>query len=196
LAVLSLLALALLGLAACGPSRPPLEDYGAGPSFALTDQTGKRFGSADAQGRVVVATFIYTRCTDACPLITAKMRDVQEKLKSSGLFGSDVLLLSITVDPDYDTPERLAAYGEKFHVDASGWRFLTGDTDVIHQLLQNGFKVGAPVPNLTPRGDDPAFDHSTRFILIDRAYHVRAVPIVSDVQPDDLITDIRGLAER
>src|SRR4051794_8055932 len=80
-----LLALAALALLAC-QRKSDLPEYGAMPAFALTDQAGATFGSTDVKGKVVVSNFVYTTCTDACPLLSAQMRDLQERLKSKGLF--------------------------------------------------------------------------------------------------------------
>ncbi len=170
---------------------------GAAPPFTLTDQTGQPFGSADVKGRVVIADFIYTRCTDACPLLSATMRDLQERLKTEGLFGSQVVLLSFSVDPQYDTPEVLAQYGQRFHADPAGWRFLTGDVDVVHHLLQDGFKVGAAEP-AAGRGNDPGLLHTSRFVLIDRSGQIRGYPgfdeVFDEVQGETLAQQARELA--
>jgi protein SCO1/2 len=185
-------ALAVL-LVACAPSRPPLPEYDPAPTFALFDQTGASFSSADVRGRVVLADFIYTRCTDVCPLISAKMQEVQARLKRENLFGSRVLLLSFSVDPDHDTPEVLASYARRFQADPAGWRLLTGDREIVRQLLPYGWKVGAPDLG-PPRGDDPNWMHTTRFVLVDRAGRVRGYPMLSDLDLDELVQDVRALS--
>ncbi len=192
LALLLALALCLAALAAC-QRREPLPDYWPAPRFSLVDQADAPFDSADLQGRIVVANFVYTTCTDICLLSTAKMREIQERLKQRGLFGSQVVLLSFSVDPVRDTPAVLAAYAERFHADPQGWRFLTGDRDLVRHLLHDGFKVGFP-EGQRPRGDDPGWIHTDRFVLIDRAYHVRAFPEMSDLDLDALMADIEALA--
>ena len=96
--------LSLLALAACR-QEPPLPSLGPAPDFALTDQDGAAFGSADLGRRVTLANFVYTSCTDTCPLLSATMGQVQEQLKADGLLGNKVMLLSFSLDPDtYDNP--------------------------------------------------------------------------------------------
>jgi len=186
-----LVALLLVVTLACQPPRD-LPDFGAAPRFSLTDQSDQPFTSADTANRVVVVDFIYTTCTDVCPMLSARMRDLQERLKSENLFASRVLLLSITVDPQRDTPAVLAEYGERFHADPAGWRFLTGDREILRHLLHDGFKVGFPT-GAKPRGDDPGWLHSNRFILIDRAGHVRGYPTLGDRDLDTILDDVRAL---
>jgi protein SCO1/2 len=187
----ALVALLLAAVLACQP-RPALPDYGAAPQFSLTDQFDQPFSSADTADRVVVVDFMYTSCTDICPLLSARMRDLQERLKSEGLFGSRVLLLSITVDPQHDTPAVLAEYGQRFHADPAGWRFLTGDREILRHLLHDGFKIGFPT-GAKPRGDDPGWLHSNRFVLIDRGGHVRGYPTLGDRDLDTILDDVRDL---
>ena len=182
----------VLLLAGCGAARDPLPEYDPAPAYSLIDQTDASFTSADVNGRVALVNFIYTRCTDACPLITARMREIQERLKSEGLFGTQVVLLSFSVDPQYDNPSVLAEYAQRFHADPAGWRFLTGDREIVMQLLQHGWKIGAPDLG-APRGDDPNWMHSTRFVLVDRAGRVRGYPMYSDIELDGLVRDIRSL---
>jgi protein SCO1/2 len=189
--IATLASLVLVASLACQP-RPELPDYGAAPQFSLTDQSDQPFASADTTNRVVLVDFIYTTCTDICPLLSARMRDLQERLKSEDLFGSQVLLLSITVDPQRDTPAVLAEYGERFHADPAGWRFLTGDREILRHLLHDGFKVGFPT-GAKPRADDPGWLHTNRFVLIDRAGHVRGYPTLGDRDLDAILDDVRAL---
>jgi len=87
-----------------------LELFGAAPSFAgLVDQDGRPASADEFRGKVVVANFIYTSCTDICLLLTARMRQLQERLRQENLLGNQVQLLSFSVDPSRDTPEVLRA---------------------------------------------------------------------------------------
>jgi protein SCO1/2 len=102
-----------LALLACAPrawahgskdaARLPV--VGPAPDFALTAATGERVALADLRGKVLAVTFIFASCSDTCPLLTAKMAEVQRRLGAD--FGSRVGFVSITVDPANDTPERL-----------------------------------------------------------------------------------------
>ena len=94
------------------------------PEFALVDQDGKSFRFANARGKIVLATFIFTTCPDVCPLLTAKFATIQRTLREKNM--DDYLLLSITTDPARDTPAVLKSYGAQFKADFKHWVFLTG----------------------------------------------------------------------
>ena len=105
---------------------------------ALVDQDGRklRLKTDVMAGKVVVVDFIYTTCTTICPIFTATMASVQEKL--ADVVGRDVQLISVTVDPLRDTPRRLKEYGAKHHVQPQGWAFLTGakaDVDTVNKAF-------------------------------------------------------------
>ena len=119
------------------PAPPPM--LGTVPAFSLTDQTGHRFGTDDLRGKVWVADFIFTACPEACPLMSQKMADVMRRARQ---LGPDFHLVSMTVDPDRDTPARLAEYGARYGAHPQKWSFLTGPMDVIQAAVVDGFKVG------------------------------------------------------
>jgi protein SCO1/2 len=188
------LALAVVG-AGCR-QEPALPSFGQAPRFGLTDQQGLPFGSADIGSRVAVANFIYTSCTDTCPLLSANMARVAELSKSEGLFGGKVVLLSFSLDPERDTPQVLAAYGERFGVDPTGWKMLTGEPDVLGQLAQD-FKLGRPIPlPTTVPGPLINLAHSNRFVLMDGAGQVRAYYRGEELNVDEVMRDVRQLARR
>jgi len=95
------------------------------PDVVLRDQEGRRVNLAKALAdpKPVVLSFIFTSCTTICPVLTATMAQTQQSL---GPDASDVRMLSISIDPDYDTPARLRQYAQRFHA-GEGWEFLTGD---------------------------------------------------------------------
>jgi protein SCO1/2 len=94
------------------------------PDFTLQDQNGKPFRFADARGKLVVATFIFTTCPDVCPLLSAKFAAIQRALDEQER--RDVLLLSITTDPEIDTSAVLRAYAKRYKAHPERWLFLTG----------------------------------------------------------------------
>ncbi len=98
------------------------------PSFALTDQTGKNVHLSDFLGRVVVVDFIYTRCPlpDVCPRLSANFASLAKKMR-------EVEFLSITIDPQYDTPAVLAEYAKRWQAGES-WRFLTGTAEQVQEV--------------------------------------------------------------
>lgn len=99
------------------------------PDFTLTDHRGRPIALASLRGKVVVVTFVYTRCPlpDYCPRAIANLRAVAERFADR--LGEDLALLTITFDPKYDTPEQLAAYARVHKADGRGWHFLTGTAE-------------------------------------------------------------------
>jgi len=187
-----LAATALLAVVGCQP-QPPLDVFGAAPAFQLTEQTGATFSSQSLAGHVTLLDFVYTHCTDACPLLSATFQQTQRKLADEKLLGSKVMLVSLSVDPQHDTPPVLAEYGQQFKADASGWKLLTGDWDQVYDVV-TGFKVATRPPR--PAADLPApggteLTHTTRIILIDAQQQVRAYLEGQDATPDDLVGAVK-----
>ncbi|RWO30431.1 MAG: SCO family protein [Mesorhizobium sp.] len=114
------------------PHDQRLPTIGPAPDFTLTSQDGARVSLHDFRGKAVAVTFIYASCTDICPMLTANMAHVQDKLGSA--FGPRVAFVSITVDPEHDTPEVLKQYAQDFGADLDGWAFLTGDPTIIREV--------------------------------------------------------------
>ena len=106
------------------------------PDFKLIDQNGKRFGFQRYRGRVVVLTFIYTRCPlpDYCPLMTDNFVQIEKALKPSPGSKSTVQLLSITLDPEYDTPKVLRQYAAEHSAGSDQWDYATGTKDEVKQV--------------------------------------------------------------
>jgi cytochrome oxidase Cu insertion factor (SCO1/SenC/PrrC family) len=104
--------------------------------FELIERSGKKVTKADLLGKPWVAGFIFTNCVTHCTVISKRMNELQEWVKDS-----DVLLVSISVDPKNDTPQRLRGYAENLAADEHHWLFLTGDKDVIYRLARDDFKT-------------------------------------------------------
>jgi len=102
---------------------------------------------------------MFTNCPGPCPRMSSQMREVQTALE-----GQDIRLVSMTVDPDRDTPEQLAKYASFYNAKPGIWYFLTGPRETLNHLGHDVFKLN-PV--------DGSFEHSTRFVLIDRKSHIR-----------------------
>lgn len=113
------------------------------PDFELVDQSGAPLSSGDLEGTVWVASFIYTSCPDICPVITARLAALADSLAAEGLLGDEVRLVTFTVDPERDTPAVLQAYAERAGAERPGWSFVTGEPDVVHPLIREGFFIGA-----------------------------------------------------
>jgi protein SCO1/2 len=136
-----------------------LPTIGAAPDFALTSQDGKEVRLEDFRGRVVAVAFIYASCPDVCPLLTDKMARVQDALGPD--FGAKVAFVSITTDPERDTPEVLKGYAEAFEADLAGWSFLTGRPEAVREVAKRYGVAIAPAA-------DGQVDHTLLTTLIDR----------------------------
>jgi len=145
-----------------------LKQYGAVPDFTLTERSGDNISLAQLRGKIWIADFIYTSCTDTCPLQTGMMAKLQEEYAADPV----VQLVSVTVDPERDTPQALALYAAKYNADAKRWYFLTGQRDRIIRLIQDGFHLSvATLPDGAEQSGIVA--HSPRFVLIDKEAHIR-----------------------
>jgi cytochrome oxidase Cu insertion factor (SCO1/SenC/PrrC family) len=145
-----------------------LKQYGVVPDFRLTDRSGNNISLAQLRGKIWVADFIYTSCTDTCPLQTGMMAKLQAEYAASPI----VQLVSFTVDPERDTPQALALYAAKYNADAHRWYFLTGQRDRLIRLIQDGFHLSvATLPDGTEENGTIA--HSPRFVLIDKEARIR-----------------------
>lgn len=151
------------------PSLEGLSDFGPVPEFSLAERNGKTITLANLRGQVWIADFIYTSCTDTCPLQTAAMAKLQEQWSQQ----PDFKLVSFSVDPQRDTPQALARYAQRFKADVDRWLFLTGDKEQISRLVQEGFHLSA-TPALKSAGGEDVILHSPRFVLIDRGAQIRA----------------------
>jgi protein SCO1/2 len=151
------------------PSRRAAEDLRFPlDEFRLTERSGRAVSSADLSGRVWVASFVFTHCPLSCPRITSVMKGLQGKLA-----GTDVQLVSLTVDPDRDTPEVLAEYARRYGADAGRWWFLSGPKDDLRTLITEGFKLGlAMASGEEVQAGAEAITHSDRLALVDRGNQV------------------------
>ncbi len=136
-------------------------DFDKPGPFQLTDGAGKPFSSQQLQGKVWIASFVFTRCTGPCPAVTATMARLQEELKDQ----PNLLLVTFTVDPERDDPAELARYAANFRADPTRWTFLTGTEKEIHSLMKDGFKLGISRSKTAVKGQE--FDHSTKIVLVD-----------------------------
>jgi protein SCO1/2 len=155
------------------PDPPPV--LGQVPAFRLTDQRGLPFGSADLEGRVWVAGFFLTRCPRPCPELMEAMSRLGGRYGAAGM-SDRVRLVSISVEPTADTPERVAEYAESLGADPARWSLLTGEPEAVRELLADGFRLAMEPPR-TPdpeRSTDPADDvHTAQFVLVDGLGQVR-----------------------
>lgn len=156
-------------------------------NFALTDQRGNTFEFQKLKGKVVVVGFGYTTCPDVCPLITAAMRSVQDGLAPAEK--SAVYFLTITTDPEIDSPQVLAAYAKRYAVDQlNNWSFLTGREAELQGVWQSfGVKVQRKARGLV--------DHTTLTALVDQSGTMKFAYHGTAPEPKTILRDLRSLLQ-
>lgn len=135
------------------------------PDFILTDQNGKKFTNNQLDSNIYVASFFFATCPTICPKMATNMLQVQDRFRDR----NDFKLLSITVNPEHDSPEVLKEYAQSVHAMEDKWTFLTGDKDKIYDVAFNGYFVSAQKDSIAPGG----FLHSANIILIDGKGRIR-----------------------
>ena len=163
----------------CRGGEPALEDYGVVPAFTLTDERGHEFTEEALRGHPTIIDFVFTRCDTICPIVSARMEELQERILDRR--AESIKILSITVDPAYDTPEKLAAYAERFHARPDKWRFVTGPVDKVRALVEGPFMNLMRNEGLTPSGA-PSISHNGHFVLVDGDLHIRGLYDSNDIQ--------------
>jgi protein SCO1 len=162
------------------PAPAPLPVLATLPAFSLTDQDGRAFGSDELRGRVWLAGFIFTRCPTICPALTTRMAKIQRRARG---IDQAFRLVSFSVDPAYDTPERLAEFARKHKASPRLWRFLTGPLDHMKSTVEGGLKIAMGAPE--GEQDFASIFHGTHFVLVDaglriRGYYDSAAPDVEE----------------
>lgn len=172
LILFTVLAIVLLSMLRKTVSKSPaLPIYSQVADFNLTNQIGEAVSLASLQGKIWVGDVIFSRCAGPCPQMTKNMQALQ-----SALEGDDsVKLVSLTTDPEFDTPEILEKYGARYDVKPSKWWFLTGDKEEIVRLAVDGLKLTA-VERTPEERESPSdlFIHSTLFVVVDQQGRLRA----------------------
>jgi protoheme IX farnesyltransferase len=173
----AMMALLLVHSVGCAPATsPPTGTVRAAdmsipvPDFTLTERSGKTVSRDDLKGKVWVASFVFTRCNGPCPQVTATMARLQKELDLKD--APNLRLVTLTVDPDQDTPNELKEYAARYQADPDRWLFLTGLPEAeLHKLLHDGFKVTAQRAEKPRPGDE--FDHSSRLAVVDKHGNIR-----------------------
>jgi|GEM_PF-252835 len=154
---------------ATGPIDAVPTSYFPAPFFMLKERNGADVTSADLQGKVWVAAFIFTRCKMGCEEVTATMVKLQSELDLAGV--DDLRLVTFTVDPERDTLADLQAYATKVKSDPTKWLYLTGPEKLVRPLLKQGFKVTADKKTDGKPGDE--FEHTTKLFVVDKQGIIR-----------------------
>jgi protein SCO1/2 len=188
---LALVALAVATLALrddprSAPQESPLPKIAQAPEFRLTSQDGVPVRLADFRGKVVAVTFVLTLCTSTCPVLTPMMTAVQDRLGQD--FGRKVAFVSITVDPERDTPEVLKLYAQSFGANLAGWSFLTGKPDDIREVTRR-YGVYA---SKTETGD---IDHTFLTSIVDPNGMLRVQYAGVRFDPEEFRRDLLSLVE-
>ena len=150
------------------PDPPPV--LGQLPEWRLVDQDGEGFGSADLAGDAYVASFLFTRCPMVCPRLTADLRRLERRYREEGVEG--VRLVSFSVDPEHDTPERLRDYAGSRSLHLERWSLVTGDEEAMRAVVLDGFALPMG-ERLDLAGGLVDVAHTTRLVLVDRAGGIR-----------------------
>lgn len=172
--LLGLLALAyLLSVAEYGKTKQKaLPVIGRVADFTLTNQDNQVTALADLTNHVWVADIIFTRCAGSCPIMTTEMKSLQDALPPA----SQARLVTLTTDPDYDSPAVLKRYGERYGADFHRWVFLTGAKTELAGLAAGSLKLGStPVAPQDRQSPDDLFVHSTIFVVVDKQARLRGV---------------------
>jgi protein SCO1 len=185
--LLALLALPVPLRAADMDGSKPLPVIGPAPPFALTSQDNMPVRLADLHGKVVAVTFIYTYCPDICPLLTQKMAGIRDALGAD--FGPRIVFVSISFDPERDTPAVLKSYGGIWGAKPPGWFFLTGPPDEIRTVTRR-YGVYAK------KQKDGSIDHTELTSLIDPDGRIRVQYAGYRFRADEFRRDLLSLIDR
>jgi len=136
------------------------------PDFSFTDQNGKTITNTDYLAKVYVVEFFFTTCPTICPRMNKNLVQIQNTFKDFENFG----VASFTINPDYDTPEVLKDYAERYGITNPNWHLMTGDQDKIYDLANTGFPLYVAKNEEVEGG----FEHSGHFALIDKEGFIRS----------------------
>ena len=155
-------------------------------AFRFVDQDGTAITNDTFKGKIYVADFFFTSCTTICPIMKTQMKRVYDATAEM----PDVLILSHTIDPEYDTVALLHDYARRLSAESKRWHFVTGIKDSIYKIAQTGYFATAMEDKTEPQG----FIHSGAFLLIDKERRIRGkYDGTKDEDVDRLIIDIKKL---
>ncbi|WP_268035952.1 SCO family protein [Algoriphagus sp. PAP.12] len=135
------------------------------PEFAFTNQEGKTIGRKDMEGKITIVDFFFTSCPSICPVMSKEMERVNDMFRNN----PEVQILSISIDPEYDTPEILQEYADEHHATPGKWHFLSGSKLETYELARCGFIL----PTVDGLGNPDDFIHSDKFTLVDDQGRIR-----------------------
>src|ERR1700730_7886781 len=157
------------------------------PDFVLVNQDGARFDSAKLRGKIVAIDFIYTTCTDVCPLFTANFADLQRALNKE--HAGNVFFISITTDPEFDSPKVLKAYAQRYGAEFNNWAFLTGTEEQL-KAVWKGLDI-----RVIKKGRG-LVQHTSLTTILDRQGVRRFNHFGEKWQTKDVLADVSTLLEK
>ncbi len=164
-----------------GGGDPLAQPRDRAPDVRLTDQDGQPFDLDGHRGRAVLLDFIFTRCPGPCPILTGRMADVQKALPAE--VRARTHFVSISLDPERDTPEALRRYAEKRHLDLADWSFLTGPPELVETVVRE-YGVG------TLRQPDGNIEHTLALFLLDPEGRIAARYLGLDHAVESIAADV------
>jgi len=153
------------------------------PAFELVDQTGAVVRSEQLRGRVLVVSFVFTTCAEACPVITAQLARTQSRVRAEKLDGR-VRFVSITLDPATDRPEALRRYADAYGLDLASWHLLTGASDSVDRVVR-AFGLDAIARE--------RIVHGSLVVLVDEKGRIAERRTDLELDPDRLLGSLRKL---
>ena len=176
------------------PSTVPLPVLRTISSMDLVDQEGEPVNLQTFRGQPWFANIIFTRCPGPCARMTQKMRQLQEALPAEA---SEVQLVSLTTDPDFDTPEVLSQYARKFQADTRSWKFLTGTKEeIVRVSTQEWLLVMLEKGEAERESPNDIFLHSTLTVLMDGLGRIRGTyEILEEGQLEEALADLQRLLQ-
>lgn len=178
------------------PQDSEMATIGPVPDFSLTNQNNETITQEDMLGKVYVVEFFYSTCPSICPIMHKSLVKVQDKFFGNPRVG----FVSVTINPEHDTPEVLKTYAEENNVVNNNWQFLTGELDDIYALANQGFNLYAAEAEEVEGG----FEHSGFFALVDKKGIIRSRLVqqgnpkiyyngLEDSDVNELVEDIKKL---
>lgn len=187
----SIVAALVLIFLANGCDRLAVEDT-LTEDYTLTNQFGEEVSLPDDySGKVLIVGYVYTNCPDICPMITYNMRDLQREFPGE----EDFHLISISFDPERDTPEVLHSYAESYNINQENWSMLTGESNEVNEVLDKLGIATVKTPTKFTEDDKAIYfiDHTDKVSLIDKKGQVRNHYLGSELDTETVIEDIQTL---
>lgn len=164
-----------------------LKKFNKVPDFSFVNQRGDTVTNETLKGKVYVVDFFFTTCPTICTPMTRNMSQIYDRLKDN----KDFALLSITIDPEYDTQEVLSNYAKRYNASAPVWNFVRGDKAATYDLAQKGFNAYIS----TSDNEAIRFEHSGNFVLVDRDGYIRSRKVKIDANNENWIYHYSGVSE-